>query len=110
MGRWTDGDAVLPLPAMHGVTMLEIHLHGTLDYVVSARVQAARRPDSRWRTGFHRSFHQPAYLLWNQNGCESVATETNVEALGAFLVLADWAGSAGRWFLHRGSLSGATNV
>jgi hypothetical protein len=26
---------VLPLPAMHGVTMLEIHLHGTLDYVVS---------------------------------------------------------------------------
>ena len=36
MGRWTDGDAVLPLPAVHGVTMLEIHLHGTLDYVVSA--------------------------------------------------------------------------
>jgi Hint domain len=35
MGRWTDGDAVLPLPAMHGVTMLEIHLRGTLDYVVS---------------------------------------------------------------------------
>ncbi len=35
MGRWTDGDAVLPLPAVHGVTMLEIHLHGTLDYVVS---------------------------------------------------------------------------
>jgi hypothetical protein len=34
-GRWTDGDAVLPLPAMHGVTMLEIHLRGTLDYVVS---------------------------------------------------------------------------
>jgi hypothetical protein len=26
---------VLPLPAMHGVTMLEIHLRGTLDYVVS---------------------------------------------------------------------------
>jgi hypothetical protein len=35
MGRWTDGDAVLPLPALHGVTMLELHLHGTLDYVVS---------------------------------------------------------------------------
>jgi hypothetical protein len=35
MGRWTDGDAVLPLPAVHGVTMLEIHLRGTLDYVVS---------------------------------------------------------------------------
>jgi hypothetical protein len=34
-GRWTDGDAVLPLPAMHGVTMLEIHLRGALDYVVS---------------------------------------------------------------------------
>lgn len=32
--RWTDGDAVLPLPAMHGVTMLEIHLRGTVDYVV----------------------------------------------------------------------------
>ena len=24
MRRWTDGDAVLPLPAMDGVTMLEI--------------------------------------------------------------------------------------
>ncbi len=35
MGRWTDGDAVLPLPPLHGVTMLELHLHGTLDYVVS---------------------------------------------------------------------------
>ena len=35
MSRWTDGEAVLPLPAMRGVTMLEIHLRGTLDYVVS---------------------------------------------------------------------------
>jgi hypothetical protein len=41
-GRWTDGDAVLPLPAVHGVTMLEIHLRGTLDYVVpEAEEQAA---------------------------------------------------------------------
>jgi hypothetical protein len=35
MGRWTDGDAVVPLPAVNGVTMLEIHLRGALDYVVS---------------------------------------------------------------------------
>ena len=40
MRRWTDGDAVLPLPAVDGATMLEIHLRGTLDYVVSGR----RRP------------------------------------------------------------------
>ncbi len=33
--RWTDGEAVLPLPAMDGVTMLELHLGGSKDYVTS---------------------------------------------------------------------------
>jgi hypothetical protein len=31
--RWTDGKAVLPLPATSGVTMLELHLCGGMDYV-----------------------------------------------------------------------------
>jgi hypothetical protein len=34
MSRWTDGEAVLPLPAMPGTAMLEIHLAGTMTYVV----------------------------------------------------------------------------
>jgi hypothetical protein len=33
--RWTDGKAVLPLPATSGVTMLELHLCGGMDYVTS---------------------------------------------------------------------------
>jgi hypothetical protein len=33
ISRWTDGDAVLPLPAMHGDVMLEIHLAGTMTYL-----------------------------------------------------------------------------
>jgi hypothetical protein len=36
MSRWTDGDAVLPLPAMNGIVMLEIYLAGTMTYVVDA--------------------------------------------------------------------------
>ena len=36
MGRWTDGDAVLPLPAMSGNVMLEIHLAGSMTYVLEA--------------------------------------------------------------------------
>ncbi len=45
MSRWTDGEAVLPLPAMRGDAMLEIHLAGTMTYVVEAApvVEAARR-------------------------------------------------------------------
>jgi hypothetical protein len=34
--RWTDGEAVLPLPATHGNVMLEIHLAGSMTYVVEA--------------------------------------------------------------------------
>ena len=30
--RWTDGAALLPLPAIHGPTMLELHLGGTMTY------------------------------------------------------------------------------
>ena len=36
MSRWTDGEAVLPLPAMSGTVMLEIHLAGSMTYVVDA--------------------------------------------------------------------------
>jgi hypothetical protein len=36
MSRWTDGEAVLPLPVMSGAVMLEIHLAGSMTYVVDA--------------------------------------------------------------------------
>ena len=36
MSRWTDGEAVLPLPPMRGLAVLEIHLAGTMTYVVDA--------------------------------------------------------------------------
>ena len=36
MSRWTDGEAVLPLPAMRGQVMLEIHLAGSMTYIVDA--------------------------------------------------------------------------
>ncbi len=36
ISRWTDGAAVLPLPAMRGDAMLEIHLAGTMTYVEDA--------------------------------------------------------------------------
>ena len=34
MSRWTDGEAVLPLPAMSGTIMLELHLAGTMIYLM----------------------------------------------------------------------------
>jgi hypothetical protein len=34
MSRWTDGEAVLPLPAMRGPVMLEFHLAGSMTYAV----------------------------------------------------------------------------
>ena len=45
MSRWTNGEAVLPLPAKRGDAMLEIHLAGTMTYVVEAAPadEAARR-------------------------------------------------------------------
>jgi hypothetical protein len=36
ISRWTDGAAVLPLPAMRGDVMLELHLAGTMTYVEDA--------------------------------------------------------------------------
>jgi hypothetical protein len=36
MSRWTDGEAMLPLPAMSGSVMLEIHLAGSMIYTVDA--------------------------------------------------------------------------
>ena len=36
MSRWTDGQAVLPLPAMRGTVMLEIHLAGTMTFTEAA--------------------------------------------------------------------------
>jgi hypothetical protein len=41
MSRWTDGDAVVPLPAMDGPVMLELHLGGTMTYAVEAGVDTA---------------------------------------------------------------------
>jgi hypothetical protein len=32
--RWTDGEAALPLPAMRGDIILEIHLAGAMTYAV----------------------------------------------------------------------------
>jgi hypothetical protein len=44
MCRWTNGEAVLPLPAMNGDAMLEVHLAGTMTYIVEAEpaTEAAR--------------------------------------------------------------------
>ena len=36
ISRWTDGEAVLPLPAMRGIVMLEIHLAGSMIYAMDA--------------------------------------------------------------------------
>jgi Hint domain len=36
ISRWTDGEAVLRLPAMRGIVMLEIHLAGSMTYAVDA--------------------------------------------------------------------------
>jgi hypothetical protein len=39
--RWTSGDAVLPLPALSGPTILEIRAgNGGMDYVVGAHAKA----------------------------------------------------------------------
>ena len=36
ISRWTDGEAELPLPAMNGHVMLELHLAGSMVYAVDA--------------------------------------------------------------------------
>ena len=38
MCRWTDGDAVVPLPKMDGHVMLEVHLAGEMTYAVDTEV------------------------------------------------------------------------
>jgi hypothetical protein len=43
MLRWTDGDAVVPLPVMEGDVLLELHLGGTMTYVVEAETSPQRR-------------------------------------------------------------------
>jgi hypothetical protein len=44
MSRWTDGDAVLPLPEIAGLGMLEIHLAGEMLYVVDAEPERQEEP------------------------------------------------------------------
>ena len=39
LSRWTDGDAVVPLPAMNGNVMLEVHLAGLMTYVLQAATE-----------------------------------------------------------------------
>ena len=36
MSRWTDGAALLRLPPMHGIAMLEVHLSGAMTYAIDA--------------------------------------------------------------------------
>jgi hypothetical protein len=40
MSRWTNGDAVVPLPKMAGAVMLEIHLAGQMLYAVDAEPES----------------------------------------------------------------------
>jgi hypothetical protein len=40
MSRWTDGDAVLPLPKIDGHVMLEVHLAGEMIYAVEAEPES----------------------------------------------------------------------
>jgi hypothetical protein len=40
ISRWTNGDAVLPLPAMDGPVMLELHLAGKMIYAVEAESES----------------------------------------------------------------------
>jgi hypothetical protein len=43
MSRWTNGDAVVPLPKMDGPLMLELHLAGEMVYVVDTEVPDTER-------------------------------------------------------------------
>jgi len=45
ISRWTDGAAALPLPAMRGIVMLEIHLAGAMTFAVDT-VPAG---ETKWR-------------------------------------------------------------
>jgi hypothetical protein len=48
MSRWTDGDAVVPLPAMDGPVMLELHLAGKMIYAVEAEPQESQSAPLRF--------------------------------------------------------------
>jgi hypothetical protein len=39
--RWTDGNALLPLPVLHGPATLEVHVAGTCAYPVARSSAAA---------------------------------------------------------------------
>jgi hypothetical protein len=41
ISRWTDGEAVLPLPTMPGDAMLEVHLAGSMTYAVEPQPEAS---------------------------------------------------------------------
>jgi hypothetical protein len=43
VSRWTDGDAVVPLPKMDGHVMLEVHLAGEMIYAVDAEAPDTER-------------------------------------------------------------------
>jgi hypothetical protein len=43
MSRWTDGDAVVPLPKMDGHVMLEVHLAGEMIYAADTEVPDTER-------------------------------------------------------------------
>ncbi len=52
MSRWTDGKAVLPLPAMSGNVLLEIRLAGSMIYAMDAAPEGgAGRPAVARRFG-----------------------------------------------------------
>ena len=40
MNRWTDGDAVVPLPKMDGHVMLEVHLAGEMIYALEVEPES----------------------------------------------------------------------
>ena len=61
MSRWTDGEAVLPLPAMRGTVMLEIHLAGSMIYVVDAAPEGG----TERRSGTHFTVRSLAALAGN---------------------------------------------
>jgi len=44
MSRWTDGDAVVPLPAMDDPVLLELHLAGQMVYAVEAEPESQPAP------------------------------------------------------------------
>jgi hypothetical protein len=40
MSRWTNGDAVVPLPKMEGHATLELHLAGEMVYALEAELES----------------------------------------------------------------------